>query len=49
MIIISDLVYAKTSYGYKINSKFKQEQLARQIEKFLLRKYSIVCNIEVKR
>ncbi len=48
MIVIKHMYAATPSMGVEITDKFKQAQFARQIEKYLMRRFSIICEVEVQ-
>ena len=49
-IVIKGLVVAGIGIGVEMDNVWKLQQIARQVEKFLLKEHSIVCDsIEVRK
>jgi len=48
MIIIKHMYVRKPYATVEITNKFKQAQIARQIEKYLLKRFGMVCEVQIK-
>jgi len=48
MIIIKHMYIRKPYTTVEITGKFKQAQIARQIEKYLLKRFNMIAEVEVK-